>query len=128
MYDWEARAKLLEAENETLRERIDQLQKEIGIAAEPPLIFGLTKNEAIMFGVLLTTLAPRKTTFMAALFSDRIDESPEIKIIDVWIYKMRQKLKPFGIEIKTEWGIGYSMPKASKVIARQLIAQEGIAP
>ena len=34
MYDWEARAKLLEAENDMLRDRVEQLEKEIGLAAE----------------------------------------------------------------------------------------------
>jgi hypothetical protein len=44
------------------------------------------------------------------------------KILDVWVCKMRKKLKPFGINIKTHWG-GYEMPEASKAIARELMAQ-----
>ena len=127
MYDWEARAKLLEAENDMLRDRVEQLEKEIGLAAEVPLVAGLTKNESIIFGVLLNNLSPRKSTFMTALFSDRIDDPPDIKIIDVWICKMRHKLKPFGIEIKTVWGCGYAIPEASKTIARELITAEGAA-
>jgi two-component system, cell cycle response regulator CtrA len=58
---------------------------------------------------------------MTALFSDRIDEPPDVKIIDVWICKMRRKLQPFGIEIKTCWGVGYEMPESSKAIAGELI-------
>jgi two-component system cell cycle response regulator CtrA len=65
--------------------------------------------------------SPRRETFMTALFSDRIDEPPDVKIIDVWICKMRRKLQPFGIEIKTCRGVGYEMTEASKVIARQLL-------
>jgi two-component system cell cycle response regulator CtrA len=122
MINWEARAKVLEAENEEMRERIDQLEKAIGIAVEPPLVFDLTKSEAIMFGVLLNNRAPRKETFMTALFSNHIDDPPEQKIIDVFICKMRAKLKPYGVEIKTCWGVGYEMPEASKAIARQLMA------
>ena len=41
-----------------------------------------------------------------------------MKIIDVWICKMRKKLRPYGIEVKTAWGAGYEIPEASEVIAR----------
>jgi two-component system cell cycle response regulator CtrA len=122
MIDWEGRAKVLETENDELRSRVRQLEEAIGIADEPPLVFGLTKNESIMFGVMMNNRSPRKETFMPALFSDRIDDAPDIKIVDVWICKMRRKLRPFGIEIKTCWGAGYEMPEASKAIARELIA------
>lgn len=105
MIDWEARAKVLEAENDELRGRVRQLEEAIGVAAEPPLVFGLTKNELIMFGVMMNNRSPRKETFMTALFSDRIDDAPEIKIVDVWICKMRKKLQRYGVEIKTCWGL-----------------------
>jgi two-component system cell cycle response regulator CtrA len=122
MIDWEARAKLLDGENEELRGRVRQLEEAIGMAVEPPLVFGLTKSEAIMFGVLLNNRAPRKETFMTAVFSDRIDDPPEQKIIDVWMCKIRKKLKPYGIEIETCWGVGYAMSEACKMRARQLMA------
>jgi hypothetical protein len=58
--DFEARAKLLEAENDELRGRVSQLEAAIGIAANPPLVFGLTKNESIMFGVLMNNGRPAR--------------------------------------------------------------------
>ena len=109
-------------ENEDLRARVRQLEEAIGMAVEPPLVFGLTKSEAIMFRVLLNNRAPRKKTFMTAVFSDRIDDPPEQKIIDVWMCTMRKKLRPYGIEIDTCWGFGYEMPEASKMRARELMA------
>ena len=85
-------------------------------------MFGLTTQEAAIFGVLLSNRAPRKSTFMAALYSDgAYDDEAEEKIIDVWICKIRKKLKPFGIEIKTNWGESYEIPEASKVIVRELM-------
>jgi hypothetical protein len=48
--------------------------------------------------------AGRPETFMAALFSTDADDPFGGKILDVWICKMRKKLKPYGIEIKTRWG------------------------
>jgi hypothetical protein len=35
---------------------------------------------------------------------------------------MRKKLKPYGIEIETFWGVGYAMSEACKMRARQLMA------
>ena len=75
-----------------------------------------------MFGVLMSNRAPRKSTFMAALYSDgAYDDEAEEKIIDVWICKIRKKLKPFDIEIKTNWGKSYEIPEASKARARELM-------
>ena len=129
MMDWEARAKLLEAENETLREESRGLRKALLGAAEPPPYFDLTPSEAQMFGILLNNRTARTETFMAALFSTDADDPPEEKILDVWICKMRKKLKPYGIEIKTHWGECWEMPEASKEIARGLMAAaEPIAP
>jgi len=120
----EARAKVLEAENETLREQNRQLKEEIGLAAQPPPMFGLTTQESIIFGVLISYRAPRKSTFMAALYSDgAYDDEAEEKIVDVFICKIRKKLTPFGIEIKTNWGESYEIPEESKARARELIAE-----
>ena len=127
MHDWEARAKLLDAENDTLREEVRALRKALLGAAEPPPYFGLTPSEGTMFGILLHNRAPRTETFMTALFSEDADDPPEEKILDVWICKMRKKLKPFGIEIKTHWGECWEMPEASKEIARGLMAAEPTA-
>jgi hypothetical protein len=57
-----------------------------------------------MFGVLLNNRAPRAEAFMVALFSTDADDPPDEKILDVWICKMRKKLKSYGIEIKTHGG------------------------
>lgn len=118
--NWEARAKLLDIENDELRARIAELEEELGLAAQPPPIFDLTTQEAVMFGVLLKTANPRRSTFMAALYSGDADDPPDEKIIDVMICKLRKKLVPFGIMIETNWGEGFSMPEQSKVRAREL--------
>lgn len=49
-----------------------------------------------------------KEQLLLALYWQRHDgEEPEIKIIDVWICKMRRKLRRLGVEIDTVWGTGY---------------------
>lgn len=70
----------------------------------------LTRQE---FDILeaLRSAAPRmmtKEALLAALYQLRSDE-PEIKIIDVWICKLRKKLKPLGVNIETVWGRGYRL-------------------
>lgn len=75
----------------------------------------LTANE---FGVLqlLHQRMPRvltKQALLSSLYQLRPDDPPEIKIVDVWICKLRKKLKPLGINIDTVWGQGYRMLPAS---------------
>lgn len=58
-----------------------------------------------------------KEMLLDALYWDRRSdkEVPEIKIIDVYVCKLRKKLKPLGLEITTHWGRGYGLaePKRS---------------
>jgi DNA-binding response OmpR family regulator len=121
VHEWEARARLLEAENDELRARVSDLEREIGLAAEPPPMFGLTGSEATIFGILLNNKVPRISAFMAALYSNEADDPPDEAIIKVLVCKMRKQLEPFGIEIKTHRGEGFEMPDASKERARGLM-------
>lgn len=74
----------------------------------------LTKQEAAVFeqlraarGAVLT-----KEHLLSNLYLVEADEA-EIKIIDVFVCKLRKKLKPLGVEIGTAWGRGYRLvPKA----------------
>jgi len=55
--------------------------------------------------------APRilsKEALLAALYQLR-NEEPEIKIIDVFVCKLRKKLRPLGVNIDTVWGRGYRL-------------------
>ena len=50
-----------------------------------------------------------REALMTWLYSLRIDQEPEPKIIDVWVCKLRKKLKPLGIRIDTSRGRGYAL-------------------
>lgn len=104
-----------------LEDRVLELEEAMGVLVLPPLEWGLTKNEGRLLGVLLERELVTKDTAMAALYRDRGESEPEIKIVDVFICKARKKLKPFGIAIDTRWGVGYSMSAASKAAARRQI-------
>jgi DNA-binding response OmpR family regulator len=112
---------MTEAEEiEHLRFRVTELEKQIGLALEPPTVFGLTKTETEILGILIANKYPRRETFMVALYGSRF-EAPDDKIIDVLMSRMRKKLTPFGIEITTAWGSGFYMPEPSKARARELM-------
>ena len=64
------------------------------------------------YGRLLKGGVCSKDALMNALYNVGVDDEPEIKIIDVFICKLRKKLKPFGLDIETVWGRGYLMTPA----------------
>ncbi|MFZ0270969.1 MAG: helix-turn-helix domain-containing protein [Acidobacteriaceae bacterium] len=124
MPDYEGRLQVLEQENAELRDRVSVLEAEIGLAREPfPLFLDLTPTEQMILSVLMKNAHPRKSTFMTALYSHlHDDERAEDKIIDVFICKIRPKLKPHGIVIETAWGQGYWLNAVSKDRVRELMA------
>jgi DNA-binding response OmpR family regulator len=112
----------LERENDELRARVRMLEEMSGATFEAPPQFCLTRNEAVIFGLLLKQTLVSRAAMMSALYFHKQDEA-EIKIVDVWVCKMRRKFKPYGIEIQTQWGQGYFMSAESKAIARSLLDQ-----
>lgn len=93
-----------------LRERIRQLEEEIAPSTvSVPLEWRLTASEARLFAHLTTRDVATKASIMTALYSDRPDDDPELKIVDVYVCKIRSKVKRFGVEIVTVWGRGYSL-------------------
>lgn len=106
--DVDARVEALEAENERLRDELDRLRDERGLSFMAPLEFGLTGKETLMLGRLLKGGVVTKDQLLDALYTATQEEA-EIKIVDVFICKLRKKLRPFGIGILTRWGTGYQM-------------------
>ncbi len=77
-----------------------------------------SKGFAVLTGyemLLLQRLAevfPRvlsKEAALSWLYQIGTDEEPEIKIIDVYICKIRKKTDPLGLRIDTVWGKGYAL-------------------
>lgn len=128
MPDWEARCKVMEIENDALRDRVAQLEEMLGVTFDAPPFLQLTGCEAQIFGLLLAREAITKRIAMDAVYGDRPDaDQAEEKIIDVWVCKMRRKLEPWGIKIETNWGQGYYMSPAMKTLARSLIDERAAA-
>ncbi|RUM06789.1 winged helix-turn-helix domain-containing protein [Rhizobium chutanense] len=94
-----------------LEERVRQLEEALMPASVmAPIEYQLTANEARVFSHLASRDFGTKQSIMMALYSDRAEE-PEIKIVDVFVCKMRRKLKPFGVRIETIWGQGYRLAR-----------------
>lgn len=110
--DAEARLEALEAENERLRDELEMLKETLGLRFIAPVEMRLTGKESQVLGRLLRGGCVTKDAIMAALYRDAGKEEPEIKIVDVFVCKLRAKLKPFGIGIETRWGAGYEIAPA----------------
>lgn len=99
-----------QGEIEMLRERIRQLEEALAPSSVfIPVEYRLTGREACVFAHLVSRDVATKESIMLALYSGRPDEEPEIKIVDVFVCKMRKKLSAYGVNIRTIWGQGYSL-------------------
>lgn len=69
---------------------------------------------ALHKGTVLT-----KDRLLAALYGLRADAEPHIKIVDVYVHKIRKKLAAFDCtaRIETSWGRGYLMAEPVEVAA-----------
>lgn len=76
----------------------------------------LTQQEARVLGALMrhTRQPVTREALLGAIVWDRGDaDEPDIKIVDVYICKVRAKLRGKGVgAIETVWGVGYRWVEA----------------
>lgn len=124
--DVDARVEALEAENQRLRDQVTALQDALGQteAFRTPAEWRLTASEATVFASLYGRESCSKEQLMHALYEPGVDDEPNIKIVDVFICKLRKKLTPYGVAIETIWGRGYRMTAQTKARVQALIAAD----
>ena len=61
------------------------------------------------------------TSWFGRLQIDKID-------VDVFVCKVRRKLKPFGVAIRTIWGVGYAIDEPQRGLLKKALAQDAEAP
>jgi len=110
----EARIALLERENDELREHVRRLEDALIGTFETPFEWGLTAAERIVFGVLVNREVASKDAMMAALYRSMGKDEPDPKIVDVFVCKLRRKVKPYGITIRTHWGTGWQLDDTTR--------------
>ena len=86
----------------------------------------LTPNqETIVNRLLATNGICSKEQLYEALYLSREGHKPDPKILRETIRVVRKQLRSHGIEIKNEFGKGYTMPRESKAKLRKLAHSEG---
>lgn len=104
------RERLIDA-HELIRE-LREPKREIAFDYERVAHFTRCESQALV--ALVTHPGMSKERLYHKLYGQRhFDDQPEPKIIDVFICKLRAKLKPLGVEIGTRWGHGYFMDAAN---------------
>jgi two-component system cell cycle response regulator CtrA len=109
-----------------LLDRIDQLEAELGMKVEIPPEFGIPRNMGALLTMLLKREVVTRDGALLAIYSgmpNTWDKEPDPKIIDVFICKLRARLKKHGIKVSCKWGLGYFMDGENKRKLRELIAQ-----
>lgn len=78
----------------------------------------LTRQEAALFEQLVAAggAVLSKDRLLSGLYLVEADE-PDIKIIDVFVCRLRRKLRPLGVEIGTVWGRGYRLVRTGEADA-----------
>ncbi len=107
----------LEAENERLRYQLAELKAALSDEGDLALRFGLTPTEGRILALIARRGRIAHEALHRGLYFDR-SEPAEPKTIAVLLVRLRQKLKPHGIEIRTVWGVGFELPPASLAVIR----------
>lgn len=112
--DADIRIDALEDRVAFLEGRIALLEEALFDGYVSPVEWGLTGSETRVMGVLVKRDLATKTAIMAALYADANRDAAEIKIVDVFVCKLRRKVQRFGVEIETCWGQGYRLKDRAK--------------
>lgn len=102
-------------------ERIKQLEELFGLPEVPPQL-GLSLSESRLLKALMSRGLWHKEALFREVYSDRYheDDCPDLPILDVFVHKIRKKLKPFGFKITTCWGVGYALPPETRVALKHM--------
>lgn len=112
----------LRAQLDDAQEEIRSLTKNHDSASEQFVgVARLTKKEAVVAATLAKHGRASKASIYHALYGGLSDdEQREPKIVDVFICKVRKKLAPLGIQIDTQWGVGWTLDGKNLMKLRNL--------
>jgi DNA-binding winged helix-turn-helix (wHTH) protein len=89
-------------------------------------LFKATRQQAAVIAVMLRRIELTKAQIHNILQENRPSVSREPtdqKMVDVVIFHIRKKLKPFGIGIETVWGTGYLITPKHREVAIKLLEE-----
>ncbi len=99
----------LEAENANLKDMLTG-KNLFSNCGDLRLFFDLTLTEGRLLSILVAGRIKSKSAIHELLYFERVNP-PDIKIIDIYLCKLRKKLRPYSITISTLWGEGYFFSK-----------------
>lgn len=114
------------ADPSQLLDRIELLEQELGLKTDFPPEFSIPRNMMPLLGILLKREIISREGALIAIYSGMPNswgKEPDPKIIDVFICKLRTRLKRYGIKVSCKWGLGYFMDGENKRRLRELIAK-----
>ena len=91
---------------EELEEQVRQLKKLLVPAFITPIEWRLTRKQQALFCMLLTRDLVTRDMLDAAAISGA-SSTPNYG--NVILYQLRKKLKKYGIQVKSEWGVGWRL-------------------
>lgn len=97
----------LRKENQILREQVRQYKEALTAPFRAPAEWRLTPTEWTIMGVLVQLEIGTLNAIMTALYGTRPGDIPDQEIVGVYVCRMRRKLKPLGIVIHTQMGVGF---------------------
>lgn len=113
---------------EELEERVRQLEADLcGADFEAPREWGLTRREALIVQLLCRHPLVTRDLYVRAMEVLDPTWDAEVKILDVFVSKMRAKLRPFGVAVETVWGRGYQLAEAQREAVLAACRREGPA-
>lgn len=111
---------------EPLLDRIELLERELGMKVDLPPEFGIPRNMSALLTMLLKREIITREGALLAIYSgmpNTWDKEPDPKIIDVFVCKLRVRLRKYGVRVSCKWGLGYYIDGANKRKLRELIAR-----
>lgn len=107
-------------ERDILVERVAELEGALTESSGVLAVLGLSKTASRFLRHLVARPLVTRDSALIALYDDLSKDRPEAKILDVYVCRMRAKLKPHGIRIVTHWGRGWSISTEDKAKLRAL--------
>jgi DNA-binding response OmpR family regulator len=83
----------------------------------------LTPYEQIVFGLLLRRRRASRSQIFDFMYGDRIEDPPDPKIIDIFVSRMRRKLKGTGIQIVSVKRFGFMIEIDEQAIKKSNIVR-----
>jgi DNA-binding response OmpR family regulator len=101
---------------EELKQRVIELEGIIAGDYDKHLRFGITTREAIILGALARREALNIEQMQVLLKRDVTDDTGGCSrnLCSQLIKRLRKKLRPHGIEIRTRWAAGYYLSQEDK--------------